>query len=68
MLPGGSTQEITLRFSPKEVEDVGRVLVCHLPALEQVAQGGNAAYALKAITREVMGKVRRASSGCQALQ
>jgi hypothetical protein len=34
-LQGGSSQQITLRFSPQEVEDASRVLVCHMPELQQ---------------------------------
>jgi hypothetical protein len=37
-LQGGSTQQITLQFSPHEVEDVSRVLVCHMPEIQEVLE------------------------------
>jgi hypothetical protein len=60
MLPGGSNQQFTLRFSPQEVEDVSRTIMCHMPVLEQLAAtaAGPAADASRQLTREVTGKVR----------
>jgi hypothetical protein len=37
-LQGGSSQQITLQFSPHEVEDVSRVLVCHMPEIQEVLE------------------------------
>lgn len=34
-LQGGSSQQMTLRFSPVEVEDMSRVLFCHMPEIQQ---------------------------------
>lgn len=42
-LQGGSSQQLTLRFSPVEVEDVSRVLVCHMPELEPALAAAAAA-------------------------
>lgn len=54
-------QQFALCFSPQEVEDVTRRLVCYMPQLEQLAAAGPAAAAtlagLKQLTREVTGKV-----------
>lgn len=59
-LSGGSSQQFILRFSPREVEDVSRTIVCHMPVLEQLAAAAGAAVAdaLKQLVREVTGKVR----------
>jgi hypothetical protein len=59
VLPGGSSQQFTLKFSPQEVEDVSRTIMCHMPVLEQLAATatGAAADAFKQFTREVTGKV-----------
>lgn len=60
MMSGGGSQQFTLRFSPQEVEDVSRTIMCHMPVLEQLAAtaSGAAADAFKQLTREVTGKVR----------
>jgi hypothetical protein len=60
VVTGGSSQQFTLRFSPTEVEDVRRTIMCHMPVLEQLAATatGAAADAFKQLTREVTGKVR----------
>lgn len=42
-LQGGTSQQITLRFSPHEVEDVSRVLVCNMPELQQALAAAAAA-------------------------
>ncbi|WIA13448.1 hypothetical protein OEZ85_007028 [Tetradesmus obliquus] len=61
MMSGGGSQQFTLRFSPQEVEDVSRTIMCHMPVLEQLAAtaSGAAADAFKQLTREVTGKVLR---------
>lgn len=43
VLAAGASQAVTLRFSPLEVEDVGRSLVCHMPALQQLLAAAAAA-------------------------
>jgi hypothetical protein len=60
VLSGGSSQQFILRFSPQEVEDVSRTIMCHMPVLEQMAAtaAGPAADAFRQLTREVAGKVR----------
>eukprot|EP00878_Enallax_costatus_P044949 GHUV01053758.1.p1 GENE.GHUV01053758.1~~GHUV01053758.1.p1 ORF type:complete len:488 (+),score=164.53 GHUV01053758.1:1059-2522(+) len=62
-IPGGASQQFTLRFSPQEVEDVTRRLVCHMPLLEQMAGRKPAAAAvlsgLMQFSRDVTGKVLR---------
>lgn len=42
-LQGGSSQQITLQFSPREVEDVSRVLVCHMPEMQEILEAAAAA-------------------------
>jgi len=42
-LQGGASQQITLRFSPCEVEDVSRVLVCNMPEMQQALAAAAAA-------------------------
>lgn len=44
----GASEEITLRFSPTEVEDCSRLLVCEIPDLDP---------SCKPLTRSVTGKV-----------
>jgi hypothetical protein len=47
-LQGGSSQQITLRFSPVEVEDVSRVLCCHMPEIQQALAAAAAAPSIPA--------------------
>lgn len=42
-LQGGGSQQINLQFSPVEVEDVSRVLVCHMPEIQEALAAAAAA-------------------------
>lgn len=67
-LQGGGSQQITLQFSPVEVEDVSRVLVCHMPEIQEaLAAAAASAPSMQAPAGRPGGAAAAAAAAAAAL-